>query len=131
MIKLTRNDYEPDIVFFKSAKAEKFTADQVLFPAPDFVVEILSKKTAHTDRTIKKADYAAHGIKEYWIIDPQKQLIEQYLLSNETDTVYFPPYIFHINDEIESRVIEGFSIPVRAIFDDTVNVATLEKLMRN
>ncbi|MBP6829042.1 MAG: Uma2 family endonuclease, partial [Saprospiraceae bacterium] len=39
MISLTRNDYEPDIVFFSKEKADTFTDDQVLFPAPDFVVE--------------------------------------------------------------------------------------------
>ncbi len=39
MIALTRNDYEPDISFFSKEKASKFTDDQMLFPAPDFVVE--------------------------------------------------------------------------------------------
>ncbi len=72
MIALTRNDYEPDICFFESDKAQHFKNDQVLFPAPDFVVEILSKRTSKNDHTIKKQDYAQHGIKEYWIIDPVK-----------------------------------------------------------
>jgi Uma2 family endonuclease len=44
MIALTRNDYEPDLVFFSKEKYDTFTDDQILFPAPDFVVEILSKK---------------------------------------------------------------------------------------
>jgi Uma2 family endonuclease len=66
----------------------------MLFPAPDFVVEILSKGTARKDKGIKKEDYALHGVKEYWIIDPIKQTIEQYLLINLTDTEYFPPYIY-------------------------------------
>ena len=131
MISLTRNDYEPDIVFFKKEKADLFTAGQVLFPAPDFVVEILSKKTALTDRTTKKEDYAAHGIGEYWIIDPQKQIIEQYLLISETDTSYFKPYIYRIGDEISSRVIDGFTIPVQAVFDEGVNLKTLTQIMQS
>ncbi len=129
MISLTRNDYEPDIVFFKKEKADTFIAGQVLFPAPDFVVEILSKKTAVTDRTTKKEDYAAHGIGEYWIIDAQKQTIEQYLLLSETDTSYFQPYIFRIGDDISSRVIEGFTIPVQAVFDEAVNLKTLTQFI--
>ncbi|MEM1123891.1 MAG: Uma2 family endonuclease, partial [Bacteroidota bacterium] len=69
MISLTRNDYEPDLVFFPNEKVETFEEDQVLFPAPDFVVEILSPSTAKNDKTTKKDDYALHGIQEYWIID--------------------------------------------------------------
>ena len=43
LIALTRNDYEPDLVFFSTEKYDTFDDDQMLFPAPDFVVEILSK----------------------------------------------------------------------------------------
>lgn len=117
MITLTRNDYEPDIVFFRSEQAALFQQDQLFFPAPDFVVEILSAKTANKDRGIKKQDYAAHGIWEYWIIDPDRQRIEQYLLLNEQDTTYFEPYTFTIDDDIRSMAIEGFKEPVRAIFE--------------
>lgn len=53
MIALTRNDYEPDICYFKPEKAKNFKEDQVLFPAPDLVVEVLLKSTQKNDRTIK------------------------------------------------------------------------------
>ena len=131
MISLTHNDYEPDIVFFKKEKADTFVKGQMLYPAPDFIVEILSKTTEKTDRTIKKNDYAAHGVREYWIIDPIKQIIEQYLLIDENDTSYFQPYILGIDEQISSRVIEGFTIPVRAIFDADENVRDLENLFKN
>ena len=131
MISLTRNDYEPDIVYFKKEKAANFTPEQVLFPAPDFIVEILSKKTATINKTIKKDDYAAHGVREYWIIDPKKQIIEQYLLIGENDKIYFQPYIHKLGENITSRVIEGFSIPVQSVFDDAVNIQTLEALLRS
>ncbi len=129
MIALTRNDYEPDIVFFSAEKAAAFEPDQVLFPAPDFVVEVLSAKTEKTDRTIKKEDYAAHGIREYWIVDPNRQTIEQYLLLQPTDKTYFEPYLYRRVEEITSRVIPGFAIPVAAVFDEVENVAALKKLM--
>lgn len=129
MIALTRNDYEPDIVFFSAEKAAAFEPDQVLFPAPDFVVEVLSAKTEKTDRTIKKDDYAAHGIREYWIVDPNRQTIEQYLLLQPTDKTYFEPYLYRRVEEITSRVIPGFSIPVAAVFDEAENVVALQRLM--
>ena len=131
MIALTRNDYEPDLVFFSKEKYDTFTEDQMLFPAPDFVVEILSKKTASKDRGIKKQDYAAHGIQEYWIIDPIRQSIEQYILFSPKDKQYSPPKIFGLADEIESYVIKGFIIPVQAIFDEAVNVETIQDLLQS
>ena len=130
MIALTRNDYEPDLVFFSKEKAADFHDDQVLFPAPDFVVEILSKGTAAKDKGIKKKDYAAHGVQEYWIIDPKKQEIQQYILLLPTDKHYPPAKIFTIDDEIESRAIQGFVIPVRAIFEEETNLITLQKIIQ-
>ncbi len=130
MIALTRNDYEPDLVFFSKEKYDTFTEDQMLFPAPDFVVEILSKSTAGKDRGIKKQDYAAHGIREYWIIDPNRKEIEQYILLSPNDTQYLPAKYFGLDSDIESYVIEGFTIPVMAIFDEATNVETLHSLFK-
>lgn len=129
MISLTRNDYEPDIVFFGKEKARHFEQNQMVFPAPDFVVEILSSRTASKDRGIKKQDYAAHGIIEYWIIDPDRQRIEQYLLLSEKDTSYFEPYIYTIDEEIQSKAVKGFKIPVRAIFEQEANAQALKNLV--
>ena len=128
MISLTRNDYEPDLVFFSKEKADTFTEEQVLFPVPDFVVEILSKKTAATDRGTKKADYAAHGIKEYWIVDPVKLRIEQFILPTGSST-YFPAKVLQYGEIIESHTISGFNIPVAAVFEEAANVEALQALM--
>jgi Uma2 family endonuclease len=130
MVALTRNDYEPDLVFFSKEKADQFSEDQLLFPAPDFVVEILSKKTAATDRGVKKQDYAAHGVLEYWIVDPLHEQIEQYYLALPTDTTYLPARIFGPDDDIESRAVPGFVIPVRAVFDSEANILAMQGLMR-
>ncbi len=130
MVSLTRNDYEPDLVFYSKEKADNFTEDQLLFPAPDFIVEILSKSTASNDKGIKKKDYAAHGVREYWIIDPVKQRIEQYILLSPNDKQYIPAKVFSIGDDIESLVVQGFIIPVEALFDEQMNIEALQNLMR-
>jgi Uma2 family endonuclease len=128
LITLTRNDYEPDISFFTAERAAAFTDDQMLFPAPDFVVEILSKSTAKRDRGIKLTDYAAHGVREYWIVDPEKQLIEQYLRVGE-DTEFMPPHKARYGMTITSKVIAGFEIPVEALFDEAACAEALEELV--
>jgi hypothetical protein len=35
-----------------------------------------------------------------------------------------------VGDEIESRVIEGFTIPVEALFDEKANIEALQNLMK-
>jgi Uma2 family endonuclease len=47
--------------------------------APDLVVEVLSPGTARQDRLIKYQLYEQHGVREYWIIDPNERLIEVYI----------------------------------------------------
>ncbi len=129
LIELTRNDYEPDICFWLKEKTKGFSNDQMIFPAPDFVVEILSRSTAKNDRTIKHQDYAAHGIREYWIIDPNRQLIDQFILIGN-DTEYMPAKTHLISQDIKSFMIEGFEIPVAAVFDEQINKTTLQELMK-
>lgn len=125
MTSLTRNDYEPDVVFFKQEKAAHFKKGYWKYPAPDLVVEVLSEGTEHRDRGIKFQDYAAHKVEEYWIIDPIAETIEQYFLEGEV-------YKLHLKlDEgmIRSKAVLGFVILVRAVFDRKVNLEALKKIM--
>lgn len=125
MISLTRNDYEPDICFFAKQKADTFTAKQMRFPAPDFIAEVLSESTAHNDRGVKFDDYAAHGVTEYWIIDPDGEMVEHYLLDGDA-------YRLNVkagSGMLISRAIPGFQIPVRAIFDESENLTALRSLL--
>lgn len=72
MVSLTRNDYEPDICFWRKEVADTFDDEMMQHPAPDLVIEILSKSTAKRDRGVKFEDYAAHGVRGYWLIDPTR-----------------------------------------------------------
>jgi Uma2 family endonuclease len=125
MVSLTRNDYEPDVCFFGNEKAKNFTAKQAQFPAPDFVVEVLSDSTAKNDRETKFQDYAAHGVGEYWIVDAEKQTVEQYFLQNEQYELLLKAK----DGTIESVVLPNFKIPIRAIFDETENLNALANLI--
>jgi len=125
LITLTRNDYEPDIVYFGPEKARAFTPDQMKFPAPDLVVEVLSPSTEDNDRGIKFLDYAAHGVSEYWITDPEAEMIEQYVLE---DRMYQLRVKIDIGT-IQSVVLESFAIPVRAVFDEAEKIAALQAIL--
>ena len=120
-----RNDYEPDVCFFGLGKSGRITADTLKYPIPDLIAEILSESTEHVDRGQKFEDYLAHGVGEYWIIDPYAEVLEQYvaregeyLLAQKSST-----------GEVRSAVVVGFVIPVRALFDAQANLATLRSLL--
>lgn len=125
MCSFPRNDYEPDIAFFGTAKAASFTADTLRFPVPDFIVEVLSPTTEARDRGVKMIDYAAHGVGEYWLVDPDAETIEQYLLAGDT----YPPAERRSDGLLVSQVIAGFEIPIRAIFDEAENLRALRSLV--
>ena len=131
MIALTRNDYEPDIAFWKKEKGDTIQREHNVYPAPDWVVEVLSKGSVKRDRVIKFADYAAHGVAEYWIVDPKKQTVEQYILTDEAATIYALKKKATIDETLESETLEGFKIPVRAIFDAEVNADFLIRLIQS
>lgn len=125
MVSLGRNDYEPDICFFGRDKAQQFTPRQTRFPAPDLVVEVLSQSTVAVDRGIKFEDYAAHGVHEYWIIEPEMQVLEQYVMEGKA----YQLLTKSDSGLVKSIAITGFIIPIRAIFDKTENLQVLKSLL--
>ncbi|MBC7775264.1 MAG: Uma2 family endonuclease [Phycisphaerae bacterium] len=129
LVALQRNDYLPDIVYFSSEKSRLFEPDTWKYPAPDFVVEVLSDSTESTDRGIKKEDYAANGTQEYWLIDPDKQAVEQYLLDEKTSKFWLYSKKT-AQDEIESHVMAGMKIPVAAIFDEQTKMEVVRRWLK-
>ena len=99
------------------------------FPAPDFVAEVLSLSTEHHDWGIKFEDYAAHGITEYWIIDPVAQTVEQYVLAAGGST-YQTVGIWNGDAGIVSVAVPGFRVPALALFDPQANLAALAELSK-
>lgn len=128
LVALTRNDYEPDICFWRKEVADEFDDDTMLHPAPDLVVEILSKSTAKRDRGVKFEDYAAHGVREYWLVDPIRQTVEQFRLDEEF-MAFDAVGNYHLTDTLTALTLPGFSIPVRAIFEQDANAETLRTLL--
>lgn len=117
LVSLTRNDYEPDVVFFGREKAARLTPDLMRYPAPDFVAEVLSESTEARDRGVKAEDYAAHGVADYWIVDPDGRTVEAFALPAGADE-YPAPRLARGDDELAIAAAPGFRIPVAAIFDE-------------
>ncbi len=126
LIHLTRNDFEPDIVFFDSHKAAAFHNNTMLHPAPNLIVEVLSDGTQHRDRGGKFEDYAYHQIAEYWIIDADAEMIEQYILNDDSQ---YELFLKSNSGKIISKAISGFEIDIRAIFSAEENLKALRNIL--
>ncbi len=62
--------------------------------APDFVVEIVSPTSRTKDYLIKLGKYAASGVKEYWIVDPETEKTHVYNISIEDNSFTMTEYDF-------------------------------------
>ncbi|MBI4330502.1 MAG: Uma2 family endonuclease [Chloroflexi bacterium] len=72
---LGENVVQPDIMFISLERFDIITKDEIR-GAPDLVVEILSPSTSAKDRGIKRKLYGRHGVRELWIVDPDRQTVE-------------------------------------------------------
>lgn len=89
---------QPDILIV--CDRSKITARCIL-GAPDLIVEILSPSTREIDLHLKAAKYEASGVREYWIIDPDKKII---LVYRFTESRF--PSCFSFEDSISVGIWE-------------------------
>lgn len=132
LVGMTRNDYEPDIAFWRKETSDRFEPSMNVYPMPDLIIEVLSpgKENIKRDTETKFKDYAAHRVPEYWIIDPKKKTVEQYLLSDTMPDTYELYKKAILTDNIESIAMTGFAIPVRAIFEVEANAETMQRFLK-
>jgi Uma2 family endonuclease len=65
---------QPDVLYL--SKDRRHLLGERLEGAPDLLVEVLSPGSARRDRGEKVRLYAEHGVREYWIVDPQERQVE-------------------------------------------------------
>jgi Uma2 family endonuclease len=82
---------------------------------PDLVVEVLSPFSAKRDRQQKLLAYAKYRIPEYWIVDINNELLEQYLL---TDQQYKLFEVYTENEPVHSAKLSCISFTMREIMDN-------------
>ena len=103
---------QPDLLFVTKERLHIITEDNV-HGAPDLVVEIRSPSTARQDWTVKRELYARHGVKEYWLVDPEAATIAVLLLDDGELKV---AGVYGEDDTLTSRAMSGFNITLADIF---------------
>ncbi len=103
---------QPDILFI-SHKRGSIIREEEIRGAPDLVAEILSPATAQRDRTYKRTLYARHGVKEYWLVDPDSQTVEVLTLGRRG---YRRAGLLGKGDVLRSPLLVGLEIPLGEVF---------------
>ena len=82
--------------------------------APDMVIEIISPSNRKHDCVTKREIYEKHGVREYWIIDPDAFAVYVHTLENSV----FKNEAFLYPSVLPVGVIDGLSIDFSTIFEE-------------
>ena len=107
---------EPDLLYVSQARADALTQVHVR-GVPDLVVEVTSKSTRKRDETTKRRLYERVGVLEYWIVDPEIDVVRVY---RRDDKGFSRPVELsrEAHDVLTTPLLPGLEIPLARVFRD-------------
>lgn len=110
------NGVIPDLIFITKERMRQTLKGGRFHGAPEIVIEILSPGASNErrDRQVKRSLYAARGVSEYWIVDPESRSAEIYSRNDDGDLVFEKSLL--PEDELTSGILPGFSVRVDTLF---------------
>jgi Uma2 family endonuclease len=69
---------EPDLLYVSRERAADVLVPAHVRGTPNLVIEIASKGTRKRDETIKRGLYERAGVDEYWVVDPEIDVVRVY-----------------------------------------------------
>jgi Uma2 family endonuclease len=108
------NVFQPDVMWV-APNSQAVIGDKRIVGAPDLIAEVLSPGSERHDRKVKFDLYEQYGVREYWIVSPESQLIEVWLIE---DNKFTRQGIYEPSDTFTSAVLAGQRIEVKVVFGD-------------
>jgi Uma2 family endonuclease len=106
---------EPDLLFVSSDQLEVLTPKNVQ-GAPALVVEVLSRGTRKTDEQVKRRLFARVGVREYWLVDPELDLVKVSRRGDDASFRRVAELTAEDGDTLTSPLLPGFSLPLADFF---------------
>jgi len=103
---------EPDLLFLRNERGQ--LRGEAFWSGADLVVEVVSDDDRRRDLEVKRREYALAGIDEYWIVDPQRQLITVLRRDGERYVVHGE---FGRGMRASSKLLPGLDVDVNGTFD--------------
>jgi Uma2 family endonuclease len=113
MVLTTRRVTQPDVAFISNERLH--IIKERIMGAADLVAEVISPGSRRRDRIDKRDLYEQHGVKEYWLIDPEAKTVEVLRLESGT---YRLVGRWHPGERARSRLLKGFEAPVGPLFGE-------------
>lgn len=108
------NVVQPDVLVV--CDENKLTKDMGIQGAPDLVIEVLSPSTRRHDTYRKFNLYQHYGVREYWIIDTEAEVIYQYILNEKN--IYTLPKTYEITEDIKVNILKNCIISLKDIIEN-------------
>jgi Uma2 family endonuclease len=106
---------EPDLLYVSASRMATILTSQHVRGAPDLVIEIASPGARTRDETIKRTLYERTGVLEYWIVDPEIDVVRIYRQAGER--VARPVELSRDNgDVLTTPLLPGLELPLARIF---------------
>lgn len=105
------NRLQPDLIFI--SKDNEDIGEDWIRGVPNMVVEIVSKSTLIMDTVVKKEIYERYGVQEYWLLKPEKRILEIYILADRRYELYAS---FSENDVVSSPLFHDLAFKLNIIF---------------
>ncbi|MCO5172315.1 MAG: Uma2 family endonuclease [Planctomycetes bacterium] len=106
------NVVQPDLLFVARERLAAFS-ERGLEGAPDLVVEILSPSTRARDRGKKREVYARFGVRELWLVDPERDAVDVF---ERVAGDLVATGSLGRGESLASRVVPGLRIDLAAVF---------------
>ncbi len=103
---------QPDVAYISKENLGRI--QNVIMGPADLVAEVLSPGGRRRDRVDKKDLYEQHGVREYWIIDPEAQSVD--VLSLSAGLEFTLVGRFGRGEVAVSVLLPGFSIDAARLF---------------
>jgi len=81
--------------------------------APDLVIEIVSPSNTHSELFLKFQYYMKAGVKEYWVIDPERKNVQVHIYENGR----YITSLYEDNARIPVIVLAGLEVDIEALWE--------------
>lgn len=101
-----------------SAAGAAILKDKNVQGAPDLVIEIVSPSTRRRDLSAKRVRYELLGVREYWVLDGERDTATDFRRAEEGEAHFQPPVLLaaEAGDRLTSPLLPGLEIDLRAFF---------------
>jgi Uma2 family endonuclease len=105
---------EPDLLFVSNERSQ--ILGTWIHGAPDLVIEILSPSTRRVDEITKRRLYERVGVREYWIVDGEIEVVKIYRRQDDGSFARAQELLREEGHSLDTPLLPGFSLSLAELF---------------